>query len=215
MKIQRSTGILVGVAIALTATVAIIETQTGKEFSNDDTLFDFAEADVSAFMVEREDETLAFTKVDNSWQMTEPEETSADPASVAFLLNIITNDTVKETLTTSSDQLNTYGLDNPKATVNLTVDSKDYILAIGDEDFSGTSVYVMTTLDVTESNPVEVFLIPQGIENGIERPVDDWIAKSENDSTNSDTDAVPSSPQSENSASPEEEATENSAETAE
>ena len=210
MKIQRSTGFLLGVAIALTAAVAIFETQKGRESSGGETLFDFAESDVSALTVEREDTTLAFTKIDNSWQMTEPEETPADPSSVAFLLNIITNDTIQETLTTSSDQLDTYGLEDPKATVNLTVDDEDYTLAIGDEDFSGTSLYAMTTHDVTETDPVEVFLIPQGIENGIERPVNDWIAKSDDE-----PDTTEPLPESENSTSDEGEVPTNSTETAE
>ena len=216
VKIQRSTGILLGVAISLTATIAIVETQRSQQSNGGDTLFDFAEADVSAFIVERDGETLAFTKIDNSWQMTEPEETLADPSSVAFLLNIITNDTVSETLTISSNELATYGLETPKAMVSLSVDGKDHILTVGDADFSGTSLYVMTASDVTESEPVKVLLIPQGIENGIERPVDDWIAKSENESASPDAaDTVEPIPESENSASSENEAPENPVDTAE
>ena len=210
MKIQRSTGILLGVAIALTAAVAIFETQGGRQSSSGETLFNFAESDVSALTVERDDTTLAFTKIDNSWQMTEPEETPADPSSVAFLLNIITNDTIQETLTSPSDQLDTYGLENPKAVVNLTVNDENYTLAIGDEDFSGTSLYVMTTPDMTEADPVNVFLIPQGIENGIERPVNDWIAKNEDESTTAEP-----LPESDNPTSSDGEVPRNSTEAAE
>jgi hypothetical protein len=160
MKLQRSTGILLGCAISLIAAVTIFETQKNTQPSAGETLYDFAEADVSSFTIERVDETLTFSKTDDdTWKMIEPEDATADPSSVAFLLNIITSDPIKETITTTPKQLATYGLDAPKATVNLTVDDKSHMLAIGDEDFSGTSLYVMTTHDVVKPNPVDIYLI--------------------------------------------------------
>ncbi|ESA36796.1 hypothetical protein N836_06035 [Leptolyngbya sp. Heron Island J] len=185
MKLQRSTGILLGVAIALVTTVALFETQKGPQSDQGETLYDFAEADVSAFTLEKPEETLAFTKTDNIWRMTEPEDAAADPSSVAFLLNIITNDTIQETITTTPDQLETYGLDDPTATIQLTVDEATYTLSLGDEDFSGTSLYAITHQEAVTTNSVDVYLIPKGIENGIERPIADWLADVEDpDSTN-------------------------------
>ncbi len=197
MKLQRSTGILLGVAITLVAAVTIFETQKGTQTNQGETLFDFAEADISAFTLEREDETLTFTKTDDIWQMIEPENATADPASVAFLLNIITSDTIQETITTTPKQLKTYGLDNPETTIMLTVDDASYRLTVGDEDFSGTSRYVMTTHDVIEPNPVDIHLIPKGIENGIERPIPDWLAKDDNNSATDTIDDNTDSPQNE------------------
>lgn len=176
MKLQRSTGILLGVAIALVTTVIIFETRQDTQSSENQTLYNFAEADISSFTLERDNETLSFTKTDNTWTMTEPESATADPASISFLLNIITSDTVKQTITTNTNQLETYGLDQPKAIVELTVDDESHRLVVGDEDFSGTSLYVMTNHDVVGQNPVDIYLIPKGLENGIERPVTDWIA---------------------------------------
>ena len=181
MRLKRSTGSLLGVAIALAATVTIFETQKGTQPNQAETLYNFAEVDVSSFTLERQNETLTFTKTDDTWEMIEPEEAIADPSSVAFLLNIITSDTIKETITTTPNQLETYGLDEPTATIKLAVDDASHILTIGDADFSGTSIYVMTTYDVVESNPVDIYLMPKGLETGVERPVTDWIAKEEND----------------------------------
>lgn len=178
MKLQRSTGILLGVAIASVTTVAIIETTKNSQSNKSATLYDFAEADISAFTIEREDTTLAFTKTDDTWQMTAPEKTPADPASVAFLLNIITSDTIKESVSASPDQLGNYGLEDPTAVVDLTVDDQNYTLAMGGEDFSGTSLYVVTTdVAAVSDESIEVHLISKGLDDGINRPLDSWILK--------------------------------------
>ncbi|MFG6106329.1 DUF4340 domain-containing protein [Leptothoe sp. EHU-05/26/07-4] len=189
MKLQRSTGILIGVAISLVATVTILEIPKGPQANNGNTLYSFTETDVSEFTVERDDNTLSFIKTDDAWQMTAPEKALADPSSVAFLLNIITSDTIKETISTTPDQLATYGLDTPTAKIQLIVDEESYTLTVGDEDFSSTSLYVMTANDIAESNPVNVHLIPKGLENGIERPVSDWLAKNDDAASEATTDA--------------------------
>lgn len=175
MKLQRSTGILLGVAIALATTVAIFETQKENQPSQGETLYNFVEADVSSLTLERQNETLTFAKTDNTWKMTEPEEATADPSSIAFLLNTITSDTIKETITATPSQLNAYGLADPVATIRLTANEKNYMLSLGSEDFSGTSLYVMTADKSLETDSVDVYLVPKGIENGIERSVDEWM----------------------------------------
>ncbi|MBX2865448.1 MAG: DUF4340 domain-containing protein [Leptolyngbyaceae cyanobacterium MAG.088] len=186
MKLQRSTAMLLGVAISLVTIVTIVETQKDTQISKGERLYTFTEADISAFTLERDDETLSFTKADNTWQMTEPEKAAAAPSSVAFLLNIITSDSIQETITTTPNQLETYGLDQPTATIQLTVDNENYKLSVGNEDFSGTSLYVMTSHEVVEPNPVDIYLMPKELENGIERSVNEWIAQDENNANDID-----------------------------
>ena len=182
MELQRSTGILLGVAIASVATVAIVETTKTSRPSQGDTLYGFSEDEVSAFTIKREDTTVAFTKTDDTWQMTKPEAAPAAPSSVAFLLNIITTDTIKESITATPEKLNDYGLEEPMAVVELTVNEDKYTLAVGDEDFSGTSLYVMTTdTEQSVSDSAEIYLMPKELENGIERPVADWLLSDEDD----------------------------------
>ena len=171
MKLQRSTGILLGVAIALAATVTIIETRKGTQSSDSKTLYGFTEADVSSFAINLDGSRLAFAKTDDdTWQMTEPESAPADPSAIAFLLNIITSDTVKETVTVNPNQLDTYGLDDPTAIVDLMVNEENHTLTIGDEDFSETSLYVMTESAVAAADSVDIYLIPSRLESGLERP---------------------------------------------
>ena len=174
MKLQRSTGFLMGVAIVLVATVTLLETQKGNQTDIGSTLYDFSEADVGAFTIELEDNILAFSKTNDTWQMTKPESAEAEPSSVAFLLNILTSSTIKETITTTPDQIETYGLDDPIATVKLDVYDANYTLKVGDPDFSGTALYVMTTGDSQNTESVDIHLISNELENGLDRPLEDW-----------------------------------------
>ncbi|MEM9484390.1 MAG: DUF4340 domain-containing protein [Cyanobacteria bacterium P01_F01_bin.116] len=179
MKLQRSTRFLLGVAIALIATVTLLETQKGQQADNENTLYDFTEADINAFTIELEDNTLAFSKTNDTWQMTQPESAEADPSSVAFLLNILTISTIKETITTTPDQIETYGLDDPIATVQLDVYDANYTLNVGDPDFSGTALYVMSTGNAPNTESVDIHLISNDLENGLDRPLEDWKAQEE------------------------------------
>ena len=191
MNLQRSTGILLGVAIALAATVTIIETRTGTQSSDSKPLYGFTEADVSSFAINLDGSRLAFAKTDDdTWQMTEPESAPADPSSIAFLLNIITSNPVKETITANPNQLDTYGLDEPTATVDLMANEENYTLTVGDEDFSGTSLYVMTESAPETADSVDVYLIPNRLENGLERPQDEWLLSAAEEEATAEPEAV-------------------------
>ena len=195
MKLQRSTGILLGVAIALVATVAVIETSKNTQTDSGDTLYDFAEADVDVLTINRDDVTLSFTKTDDVWQMTEPENVPADPSAIAFLLNIITTDPIQETIAASPEQLADYGLSEPTATVDMATAEESYTLSVGDEDFSGTALYTTTATDTADSESLDVYLIPKALSTGLERPVEGWIlSEEENVSEPADEDQTSNQP---------------------
>lgn len=201
MKLKRSTVGLLGAAIALVAVVAIFETTKNTQPESGDTLYEFTEGDVTDFSIDREGSTLAFAKTDDTWQMTEPQDAPADPASIAFLLNIITSDPITETITATAAQLDGYGLEEPAAVVNMTVGEEAYSLAVGDEDFSGTSLYTMTVDEPTDTESVNVYLMPNSLTTGLERPVEEWIlqAEAEEDASEEELQSAPDSPDSLNS----------------
>ncbi|MBE9065116.1 DUF4340 domain-containing protein [Leptolyngbya cf. ectocarpi LEGE 11479] len=179
MKLNRSTVGLLGVAIALVAAVSIFETTKNTQPESGDTLYEFTEGDVTTFSIDREETPLAFAKADDTWQMTEPQDVPADPSSIAFLLNIITSDTITETITATADQLDNYGLGDPNAVVSMTVGEEEYTLAVGGEDFSGTSLYTMTVDESTDTESVDVYLMPNSLSTGLERPLEEWILQPE------------------------------------
>ncbi len=184
MVIKRSTGLLFGVAIALVAAVGILEANRQQQ-PQDSVLYDFTEAEVTALTVRREDLTLEFAKADDGWQMSEPEAAPADPAAVAFLLNLLTTDPITETISVLPEKLDTYGLDTPSATLELVANQQNYQLRVGDDDFSGSSVYVTTETPEADA-PLSVHAVPIGTETGIQRPLAEWLATPETDSDDSD-----------------------------
>ena len=189
MKLQRSTGVLLGVAIALLSAVTVLETQKGNNNQDDSTLYGFAEADVSSLKIDIDNNTLAFSKTDDEWEMTAPESAPADPSSIAFLLNLLTTSAIKETISTTPDDLSVYGLDDPTAIVELTtLNEESHTLLVGEQDFNNTSLYV--TKFESEDNPqtVNIHLISNDLENGLERPLEDWLLNEEaNEETEDDT----------------------------
>ncbi|NEP59551.1 MAG: DUF4340 domain-containing protein [Symploca sp. SIO2G7] len=207
MKLQRSTSILLGVAIALVTTVAIIETVYNSRTDSGETLYEFTEDDVAEFTIKREGTTLSFTKTDDTWQMTAPQQAQADPASVAFLLNSLTSDTIEETISATPDQLTTYGLDAPMAFVELIANNESYVLSVGDEDFSGTSLYTMTAENTGDTDLINVYLMSKDLENGLERPLDEWLLGE--DETNQAADENLESTSDENVDKPNDAETEN------
>lgn len=199
MKLKRSTAGLLGAAIALVAAVTIFETTKNPQPESGDTLYGFTEDDVTTFSIDREGTTLAFAKIDDIWQMTEPQDANADPSSIAFLLNIITSDTITETIIATADQLDDYGLEDPGAIVNMTVGEEDYVLAVGDEDFSGTSLYTMTVDEPADTESVDVYLMPNSLTTGLERPVDEWILHQEEEEEEEESQPSPDSSEDETS----------------
>jgi hypothetical protein len=190
MKLQRSTWILLGVAIALGGGVLIYETyraQPGEvaEQGSGEPVFAFEESDVQQLTLARQDTTLTFEKDnDGNWLMTKPKQEPAQAAAIAFLLNILTTDPALQTLSATPDQLKDFGLEDPTATVTLTLaDESTHTLTVGTPDFSGDSLYVMTptadTQDAQETSEsaaeITVYVVSGGLTNGIERPVDDWL----------------------------------------
>ncbi|MEL6136026.1 MAG: DUF4340 domain-containing protein [Cyanobacteria bacterium J06628_6] len=197
MKLQKSTLALLGAAIALTLGVIVYETQFSEGPQTEDTatgerLFTFEETDVQALNLQRDDTNLAFERdLDNpdievGWRMVEPEETLAEPAAVAYLLNILTTDPSLQTLTATSEQLQQYGLDNPDATIELTLaDDTTHTVKVGGTDFSGDNRYVQ--VDESET----VYVVSGGITNGIERPVNEWIATTEEETADAEEADIP------------------------
>jgi hypothetical protein len=184
MKLQRSTWILLLVAIALAGGVALYESQQANqpptaESGSGERLFDFTEADVVKLIVKRPDTILSFEKSGDSWRMTAPQQAPAEPAAIAFLLNIVTQDPTLQTLEAALEQLSEFGLDQPQETIALTLaDGATHTLAIGKPDFSGDSRYarLLDAADAAAEAPVKVYVVSGGITNAIQRPEPEWLA---------------------------------------
>jgi hypothetical protein len=187
MKLQRSTVVLVGIALLLGAGVMVTEAQrsqsppeTNLTQSTGDPIFGFAESDVASLVVERNGETLAFERDDqNAWQMVQPEQTPAEEAAVAFLLSRLTSDAPVQELTVTPEQQAEFGFDSPSGRAVITLaDGTTHTVVLGDRDFSGTGLYALIDQEQVplpeNAGEVPMYVVSIDVANGVERPLEEW-----------------------------------------
>jgi hypothetical protein len=190
MKLQRSTLLLVAIALLLGGTVLVTQSQrsgspsptTASVDVETSPLFEFAEADVVSLTIETSSLTVAFERDDEGfWQMVQPEERPAEDAAIAFLLSRLTTDGLVQTTTFDAANQAEFGLDNPFATVALTLeDGTGHRFILGDADFSGQNYYALIDPDSLplpeDAGEVEVAIVTENILNGVDRPLEEWQA---------------------------------------
>ncbi len=209
MKFQRSTVILVGVALLLGAGVLIAESQrarnpeTAEVGDSQQPILDFAETDVATLTVERAGETLVFQRQEgDTWQMVEPETSLAEPGAVAFLLSRLNTDAPLQTVTMGPNQTEEFGFTTPVGTVTVTLDDgTEHVLILGGEDFSGTANYAVISPSPWPPEPdgaeYSVLVVTRDVANGINRPLEEW--KMPVEAPAPDASAPPESPEADGS----------------
>lgn len=189
MKLQRTTIILVGMALLLGAGVLISESQRSRSTADADLnqpagppILDFAETDVASLTVERHGETLQFQRNgQDAWQMVKPETGPAEAGAIAFLLSRLNTDEPLRKMTLTPAQQAEFGLEDPTGTVTVTLeDGSQHTLVLGAKDFSGNALYALVDpaqVPLPEtSEAVPLYLVSLDVANGVERPLAEWKA---------------------------------------
>lgn len=189
MKLQRSTVALVGIALLLGAGVLFSESRRAASPPEADLaqpleapIFDFAEADVVALIVERDGEILRFERNDqNVWQMVAPRQAPAEEGAIAFLLSRLVTDAPVRRLTLTPEQQAEFGFDEPAGSVTLTVEGgTTHTVVLGAQDFSGEALYALVDqpqVPLPETaGEVPLYLVSINVANGVERPLAEWLA---------------------------------------
>jgi hypothetical protein len=188
MKLQRSTLILVSVALLMGAGVLIAESQRNRSPDTAEVgdtsgapIFPFEEAAVTGLTVERQGETLTFELDEaGNWQMVAPTAALAEPGAVAFLLSRLNTDAPLETVTMTADQIADFGLDAPSGQVTITLaDGSEHQLFLGGKDFSGNAYYAVIDpetwpLPAGDEAEYSALVVSQDVANGINRPLEEW-----------------------------------------
>ncbi|MEB3210888.1 MAG: DUF4340 domain-containing protein [Leptolyngbyaceae bacterium] len=182
MKLKAPTVFLVGIA-AILGLIVFAEFQGGDRPTTTDgdstgqPLFAFEEEDVQSFTVETPLDTLSFERDDEGvWQMVEPEEFTANDASVSFLLNLLATEESDRQLTVSPDELGDFGLDDPQTTIDVVLeDATTHQLVLGDFDFSQQSMYARVDPEATEGEEtLDVALVTTTFDSAVNRPLEEW-----------------------------------------
>ena len=185
MKLQKTTWGLVITALFLTAFVYLYEvvgkSQQEVKAAKQRQIFDFTKEDISGFTIEREEETLEFTKSDretSSWEMEEPEDSPASDPAVSFLLDLLVDGERDRLILAPSEELEEYGLEKPLATVAIDLKnrSEPHVLVLGGENFDQKFIYARVNPDEEEKEELEIILVPIDFKYAIERELEEWQA---------------------------------------
>lgn len=204
MKFQRTTLILLLVAVGLGAGVYLWENQTPPSSptaknSEEEPLFRFSEGDVQRLEVRQDEETLVFERLAKAaivsptpspaaspppnsyetteWRMISPEAGLADDAAVDFLANLLATSSRDRTLRIEPGDLDEFGLTTPSATVEIQLKNQEtHRLVLGTQNFNGEFLYAQIDPPKASEAEVEVVLIPKNFESAVNRDLAEWQA---------------------------------------
>lgn len=194
MKFQRSTLILMGLALGLTGAVYVFEiqgkTQQQEIQAKQQQIFSFPQSEIQSVTLTTPQQTVTLERVTNAdelkkspWKITAPIQFLANPASVDYLLRELfrnqsnpsdVNSEIQK-LTVSSDQLKEYGLDTVTDKIEVKLKNNTiYQLSLGKNDFRGNSLYARLDSPQPAAKEVTILVISNDIVSAINRSLDEW-----------------------------------------
>ncbi|MCT7981948.1 DUF4340 domain-containing protein [Laspinema sp. A4] len=129
-------------------------------------------------------ETIESTESTESTESMESAPTSpsipatyaANEAYVAFLLNEVVRGKSDRILSATPQQIRDYGLENPQATIDITLTTGEtYQLVVGNRDFTGSNLYAQVDPRRGTLTAQPVLLLSTNLENAVDRPLEEWI----------------------------------------
>lgn len=192
MKLQRSTLILLLVALGLAGAVYVFEIRVSEKqekiAAQKEQIFTFSADDVQSLTVTVPNQTITVERIDaedtetaSPWRLTKPLQTLANPASVNNVISYLvksqtdpaTNTGIRQ-LNISETELSNYGLNNPEKTIEVKLkNNQSHRLVLGKPDFNGRSIYAQIDPN-SNTETRSILVIPQEILTVIEKPLEDW-----------------------------------------
>ena len=197
MKIQRTTLVLMLLAILLGGFVYFYEILCKPQHEDvkkkQQQIFSFNEVDVKTLKITTPSETIILERSPESgatkWLMKSPDAVPANDGTVAYLLDLLEKEESERTLTIPASQLSQFGLQQPQATIDITLNNqKTHKLVVGKLNFDNRLVYAQIQDFSNKPNEnVEVVLVSKNFENAIKRSLSEWKAVDNNKTTPSPT----------------------------
>ena len=163
MKLPRTTLILILLALGLGGFVYFYEikgaTQREEIKDKKQQIFSFAADDVQSLTVKTKKLTLNLERNTQSsnpkWLIKSPVSEPANDAIVSYLMDLLVKGKSDRTLSTPANQLGEFGLDQPQATINITLkNQKTHQLILGKSDFNNRFLYAQA--DTSYHNQMEI-----------------------------------------------------------
>ncbi len=195
MKLQKTTLILLGLAVTLGSFVYFSEVKNTNQplaIQNERReIFDFQEADIKQLTIEIDGKTLEFERINrnnsSNWQMLKPENTPANDGVVVFLLNLLARGKSERSFNVSANNLNLYGLQPFNTVITILLNNRQkHQLVLGKSDFENKLIYALADPTDLAKEDVEIILISKNFQYAIlERTLDDWKRSQEKKNTGS------------------------------
>lgn len=187
----KKTLILVLLALGLGSFVYFHEirgaTQREEVRENQQQVFSFTEDDVQAITVKTPKLTVSLSRNPQSdnpkWLLKSPVSEPANDAIVSYLMDLLVKgksvnqapSKVVRTLSTSANQIAEFGLDQPQATINITLkNQKTHQLILGKPDFNNRFIYAQADPSNQANGNVNVLLVSTDFANAVNRELSEW-----------------------------------------
>lgn len=179
MRLQRTTWILVVIALALGGFVYIYEIQGKEQRETTEArkqIFDFEEEDIQGLTIVQPEQTLRFERTDSDlpWQMKQPKDIPASDAAVSFLLNLLVEGESDRTFTIAPEQKSEYGLEKPFAEIEVELKDSRRELILGNPNFDNKFVYAQVDSSSQADEDLAVILVPIDFQYAVERELEEW-----------------------------------------
>jgi hypothetical protein len=164
----RSTLVLAVVFLVLGVYLYFVEFRRAAEEGAKETLFDFEVDEVQSVTLAYPDRTITVRRQDGKWKLTAPIEAAADDTVVDNLLNAVANCEVKKSLDDPPEDLSPFGLDTPKVTVNVVLESRQLPgIRVGKTSPVGFSTYIQ------REDEEKIYLTTSAFQSGMDKQVKD------------------------------------------
>ncbi|MEO0802152.1 MAG: DUF4340 domain-containing protein [Cyanobacteria bacterium J06642_2] len=173
---KKSTAILVGIALALSLGVAIIELGPRRQqqalIEAQKRLFDVETDDITNLTLTANNDTFQLARADNTWRLQQPIQTEAEDLAVNNLLTAIASLESQTKLTEKPTNLAEFGLDASAQTIAFATSAGDrHSLKLGNDTFDSAGTYVQ----IDDGN---VAIVSAAAKDGLQPALFDLRAKS-------------------------------------
>jgi hypothetical protein len=211
MKLQRTTLILLLLALGLGSFVYFYEVQSGSQQqiakNQKQQIFFFEQEQVQSFTIKTKEQALSFERGDKAgkpiWRMKAPSNTLASDASVSYLMDLVVKGKRNRTIQVAASQLQEYGLAQPQATIEVKLKNQQiHQLILGKPDFNRNFLYAQADPPTKPAENVDVLLVSPDFENAINRQLSEWKSQDANQSSSSEETTPKKTTQASSSPSP-------------
>ncbi|MEH2460705.1 DUF4340 domain-containing protein [Nostoc sp.] len=183
MKLPRTTLILILLALGLGGFVYFYEIRGAsvrEEIKQQkQQIFSFAADDVQSLIVKTKKLTLNLERSPESsnpkWLIKSPISAPANDAIVSYLMDLLVKGKSDRTLSTPAKELGEFALDQPPATISITLKNRQsHQLILGKSNFNGRFLYAQADPAAKPDGNINVLLVSTDFANAVNRELSEW-----------------------------------------